>query len=89
MTPVERLKLVVLYDANENEYAMSAHNLSEEEAALVVSKWQQHFKPGCSLITLDQLKRHQTEDATRCRACRNTVARSANISPKPKFKRIK
>src|SRR5690348_15150382 len=85
----EHLKLVVLYDANENECTISAHNLSDEEAAQVVAKWNPHFKPGYSLITLDQRKRHRTEDAALCRACRETVARSAHISPKPKFKRTK
>lgn len=83
----EHLKLVVLYDANRNEFAISAHNLGANDAQRFVDKWQPHFKPGYSLIQLDQTRRHRGQDAATCRACRETVARSAGISPTPKFKR--
>lgn len=87
MTEREQLKVVVLYDANRNEFAISSHNLSGDEAQRFVDQWQPHFKPGYSLILLDQSKRHKSEDAGTCRACRETVARSAHLSPTPKFKR--
>jgi hypothetical protein len=83
----ERLKLVVLYDANHNEYSISAHNQSADEAQRIVDEGQPQLVPGSSLIMLDQSKQHRTTDTDDCQACRDTVARSANISPHPKFKR--
>jgi hypothetical protein len=85
----ERLKIVVLYDANHNEYSISAHNQSADEAQRIVEEWQPQLVPGSSLIVLDQSRQHRTPDADHCEACRNIVARSANISPQPAFKRRK
>jgi hypothetical protein len=85
----ERLKLVVLYDANNNEYSISAHNQRAEEAQRIVDEWQPQLVPGSSLIMLEQSRQHRTTDADDCQACRDTVARSANISPQPTFKRRK
>ena len=85
----ERLKLVVLYEADHNEYSISAHNQSAEDAQRIVDQWQPTRLAGVSPIVLDQSRRHQTQDAERCRACRDTVARSAHISPTPTLKRRK
>lgn len=89
MAKKERLKLVVLYDANHNEYSISAHNQSADEAQRTAEEWQPQLVPGSSLITLDQSRQHRTTDADHCEACRDTVARSANLSPQPTFKRRK
>jgi hypothetical protein len=83
----ERLKLVVLYDGNHNEYSVSAHNASPEQAQDAVARWNRHLRAGYSLIAIDQSRRHKATDPRDCRTCRKTVARSSNLSPKPKFVR--
>lgn len=83
----EPLKLIVIYDANRNEYSVSAHNQNAEDAKRFADRWNPHLIPGCSLIALDQPRRHQTADPHSCQACRDIVARSAHLSPNPKFKR--
>lgn len=85
----ERLKLVALYNANGNEYFISAHNLSPEEAEQFIAQSQPECQPGYSLITLDQGSKHRITEAEHCRTCRDIVARSANLEPKPKFRRRK
>jgi len=85
VTDKEQLKLVVAYDRNRNEYSIPAHNQSSEEADGYVAKWSQHLRPDCSFIVLAQTKRHRTEEAQDCRACRETVARTAHLEPQPKF----
>ena len=88
MTDKAQLKQVVTYDRNRNEYSLAAHNRTSEEADAVVAKWSNHLRPECSFIVLDQTRRHRTEEAKDCRACRKTVARSAHLEPKPKFVRM-
>ena len=87
MNEKENLKLVASYDANRNQYFIARHNQAADEAEQFVARWQPHYKPGCSLIVLDQKNRHRTQKPENCRTCREIVARSANINPKPKFKR--
>lgn len=87
MTEKQPLKLVVSYDRNRNEYSIPAHNQKPEEADGYVAQWSHHLRPGCSFILLDQTVRHRTEEAKNCRACRETVARSAHLEPQPKFAR--
>ena len=87
MTEQALLKLVVAYDRNRNEYSIASHNLTRDEADEHVGRWTPHLRPDCSFIVLDQAKAHPTNDARDCRACRETVARSAHLEPKPKFKR--
>ena len=89
MTEKERLKLIVLYDANRNEYSISAHNLEVQPAQEMVARWGPHLIRGCSFILLDQANRHSVTDAGSCRTCRSIVRRSANLNPKPKFVRSK
>lgn len=89
MTDKEHLKLIVLYDANRNEYSISAHNLEVEPAEEMVGRWGPRLIRGCSFIMLDQANRHSVTDARSCRTCRRIVARSANLKPKPKFVRKK
>ena len=84
---VPRLKLIVMYDANHNEYSVLTHNQRAEEAKTFVNLWNPRIVSGCSMITLDQSRLHQEPDAQNCRACRETVVRTANINPQPKFKR--
>lgn len=88
VTDKPQLKLVVTYDRNRNEYSLAAHNRTSEEADGVVAEWSNHLRPGCSFIVLDQTRRHRTEEAKDCRACRTIVARSARLEPKPKFVRM-
>jgi hypothetical protein len=83
----EHLKLIIVYDANRNQYSVSAHNVQAEKAEQLVAQWNPHLVSGCSLIMLDQTKRHKTTEGRDCRACRKIVARSANLGPKPKLER--
>jgi len=83
------LQLVALYDATENTYLISAHNKTPEETQKLIQEYNQHLKPGFSLIAIDQQKPHKTADAQKCRACRDTVARSSGLTPTPQFKRRK
>ena len=87
MTEKQSLKVVVAYDRNRNEYSLVAHNQTPEEVQSFLDQWERHLREGHSFLVLDQSKRHATEEAQRCRACRDTVARSAHIEPQPKFVR--
>lgn len=87
MTDKQPLKLVVAYDRNRNEYSITAHNRTHEEAEACIVERSPHLRSGCSFIVLAQLRRHRTEEAKDCRACRETVARSAGLEPQPKFTR--
>jgi hypothetical protein len=80
------LKLVVLYNARANEYTIASHNLTEEQARELVA---QQKPEDSSPLVLDQRARHRTEDTNQCRACRETVARTSQLEPRPKFKRRK
>ena len=87
MTDKQPLKLIVAYDRNRNEYSIVAHNRTPEEAEGHGAQWTPHLRPGCSFIVLAQTRRHRTEQAQDCRACRETVASSAHLEPQPKFVR--
>ena len=87
MTNKESLKLVVAYDRTHNECAVVAHNQTPEAAQSYLDQWSRHLRPECSFVVIDQTKHHQTEDAQKCRACRETVVRSARFQPQPTFKR--
>lgn len=81
------LKLIIAYDRDKNEYSVVAHNQTPEEAQNYLEQWARHLRPECSFIVLALAKRHQTEEAQRCRACRETVARSADVPENAKFTR--
>jgi hypothetical protein len=81
------LKLIVAYDRGRNEYSIPAHNQTPEEAETYRNTWSTQLRPDCSFIVLDQSERHKEDDAQKCRACRHTVVRSANLQPQPKFRR--
>jgi len=81
----EPLKLVVVYDRNRNEYSITQHNLSPDEAQAFVERWNPHMTQGSSLISLDQPRRHGQSEPNQCRACRLIVVRSARVEPQPKF----
>lgn len=87
MTEKQSLKLVVAYDRNRNEYSIATHNQTPKEAEGHVAQWGPRLRADCSFIVLDQTRRHRTEQADACRACRETVARSAHIDPQPKHVR--
>ncbi|MFY9561299.1 MAG: hypothetical protein WAQ52_13785 [Terriglobales bacterium] len=89
MAEKESLKLIVVYDHNRNEYSISAHNQSADEAQRFVEQWNPQLIAGCSLILLDQVRRHSAVHGRDCRACRETVARSAHLEPQPQFIRRK
>ncbi len=81
------LRLVVLYDANANEYSISAHNRTPEDAEQFIREWNPHLKPGYSLIPLEQRKAHKATDPQQCETCRDIVRRSSGLQPLPKFVR--
>jgi len=81
------LRLLILYNAEQNEYSVSAHNRDPQEAAQMIEEWQQHLREGWRFIALDQKRAHKTPDAQQCRACRDQVRQSSGLQPPPKFKR--
>lgn len=83
------LRLVIVHDAGKNEYIVSAHNLTPEEAEKLIKEWDQHLVEGCRMLALAQTKPHRAPTAEKCRTCRDTVARSSGFDPNPKFKRRK
>jgi hypothetical protein len=87
VTGKQQLKLIVAYDRTQNEYSLVAHNQSAEETERFLDKWAPHLREGSSFIVLGQAKHHRREQAADCKACRETVARSAHLQPQPKFKR--
>lgn len=84
-----KVKVIVAYNQNENEYSLVAHNQSAEEVQTFLDRWTPHLREGHSFVVLDQVKRHATEKAQACRACRDTVTRSGRFQPQPKFIRRK
>lgn len=89
MPDQQPLKLIVAYDQNQNEYSLVAHNQTAEEVQSFLEQWSRHLREGHSFVVLDQVKRHATQKAQACRACRNTVTRSGRLQPQPKFIRRK
>lgn len=89
MNEPEPLHLIVLYDANHNQYSVLTHNQSAEAAKRLVEEQTAAECSGASLIVLGQAKHHREEDPERCRACREIVDHKAHISPKPRFTRRK
>jgi hypothetical protein len=87
VTQKQKLKLIVEYDRNQNEYSLVAHNKSLDAAERYLGEWSHRLREGCSFIVIGQAKLHRTEQAQDCKACRETVARSAHLQPQPKFKR--
>jgi hypothetical protein len=83
------LQLLVLYNATENEYSISAHNQTLEEAQKLLEEWNPHLKPGFRLITLVQRKAHKGTEAAACRACRDIVRERSGLQPPPTFNRRK
>jgi len=83
----QSLTLIVAYDRTKNEYAVVMHNQTPEETERYLGQWSRHLRPDCSFIVLDQAKRHTTEDATRCRACRDTALRLDKFESRPALKR--
>lgn len=83
----QQLKLVVAYDRNRNEYSLVTHNQQPEEAERLIEQRTHRLRSDCSFIVLAQAMRHRTDEVQDCRACRETVARSAHLEPQPKFKR--
>jgi hypothetical protein len=83
------LRLVIVHDAGNNEYCVSAHNITPEEADALIQEWNQHLVEGCRMLDIAQPKPHRAPTAQECRACRDTVARSSGFDHKPKFKRRK
>ena len=81
------LRLVILYDAANNQYQVSAHNLTPDEAEKVIQEWNPQLVQGRSLLTIGQRQRHKAQNPDQCRACRETVARASGLNPQPKFRR--
>ena len=87
MSEPKEFKLIAAYDRSKNEYSLVGHNQTPEEADGYLEEWSRHLRPECSFVVVGQTKQHATKDAQNCRACRDTVARSAHIEPQPKFRR--
>ena len=88
MTEKASLKALIVYDAEKNEYTISAHNRNPEEAAQLVEEWGKHLREGCRFLTLDQTRPHSAEPQG-CRACRELVRHTSGLAPQPKFRRRK
>lgn len=85
MNEAAQLKIAICYYADKNQYSVLFHNLTAEKAA-EVEKGRIDVLP---VLIVEQQKRHSTEDAQNCRACREDVKRSSGLNPTPKFKRRK
>ena len=70
-----KLHLIVLYNAPMNEYSLSAHNQTPEQAEQFVRELKPRLEPGSSLITLDQRAAHKTDEAQSCKTCRERSCR--------------
>ena len=81
------LRIVILYDAANNQYKVSAHNLTPDEANRLTQECKPPLALGRSLLTIGQSQRHQAQNPDQCRACRETVARTSGLNPQPKFRR--
>ena len=79
--------LLIVYNAAENVFSISAHNQTPEEARELIQEFDQHLKPGFKLLAIEQHKAHKAVDAQNCRACRNAVRRSSGLQPSPTFRR--
>ncbi len=84
-----QLKLIAACDSTRNEYSLVAHNQTSAEVQSFLDQWSPHLREGHSFLVLDQTRHHTTDDAQRCRACRDTVIRSAKLQPQAKFVRRK
>jgi hypothetical protein len=82
-----KLKALIVYDADKNEYSASAHNCDPQQVAQLVEKGQPDLCAGCRFIVLDQKRAHKTPDAQQCRACRDQVRKLSGLQPPPRFKR--
>lgn len=80
----ETFTLVIFYDAKNNTYTVSDHNLTPEEADWLVQDLRSKLLPA---LPANQEMRHMREDAEACRACRQDVARTSGLTPRPRFQR--
>ena len=78
------LKLVILYEARNNVYTVSDHNLTAEEAEGQVAEWRQK---SLNVLTVGQRSKHKTLDPQLCKTCRRDVGRASGLTPKPRFER--
>ena len=85
MNEAAQLKIAICYYADKNQYSVLFHNLTAEKAA-EVETGRSDVLP---VLIVEQQKRHSTEEAQNCRACREDVKRSSGLNPSPKFKRRK
>lgn len=84
-----KLQLIVLYNQPVNEYSLTAHNQTPEQAEEFVRELKPRLEPGCSLLTLEQRATHKTGETQSCKTCRETVRRRSGLVPLPKFVRRK
>ena len=83
----DSLRIVILYDAANNQYQLSAHNVIPDEAEKLIQEWDPQLVQGRSLLSINQSKHHRTQSPDQCRACRETVARASGLTPPPRFTR--
>jgi hypothetical protein len=80
----KNFKLVILFDAKHNSYTVTDHNLTPEEADWLVQDLRKKLLPA---LKVNQEMRHKRQDAEACRACRQDVARTSGLTPRPRFQR--
>lgn len=80
----KNFKLVILYDAKHNSYTVADHNMTPEEADWLVQDLLTKLLPA---LTVNQEMRHKRREAEACRACRQDVARTSGLTPRPRFQR--
>ncbi len=78
-----KLQLFVIHNVPSNEYLVSAHNQTPEQAEQLVRAWNQQPVAGCSPLVIDHQKAHKTVDAESCRACREIVRRTSGLRASP------
>jgi hypothetical protein len=81
---VETYKIVILYDAKHDSYTVADHNMTPEEADWLVQDLHIKHLPA---LTVNQEMRHKRQGAEAYRACRQDVARTSGLTPRPRFQR--
>jgi hypothetical protein len=81
---VEKLKLVILYNARRNAYLVWDHNLSPRQAEEMIRDLRSKL---LTALAVNQRSEHKREDAEACRLCRKDVRRASGLRPRPRFQR--
>jgi len=80
----EKFQLVILIDGRSDTYTVWDHNLTADKAREAVSDLRRKL---LHAFTVNQLMRHEREDAEACRSCRKDVQRAYDLPSRPRFQR--